>query len=157
MKKFIAFLVLCSVTQLCSASIGLSSDYILTLTITNHSSQTLNFTGVSGENVGNNFVVTPTQLIPGQQAVLTGTTTPYTDLAAAINFTDSAGSSEVLVILDPRQIRSSEGLFAMGSPEITSFNNKIISKSTNPRSLLYNNVIVVLQDKVTAGDKKIRG
>jgi len=148
MKKILASLVLFSVTQTTFGFANTSSDDTLSLTIINNSSQTLRFTGVSDSNVGNTFTMDNDVLTPGEKAVLTGTTMPYTDLAGAVNFTDSDNNSDIMTLLDPRKIKSSQGIFAMNNHNFLSFDTKTLNTGSNPLALNYNYVTLVIQDNV---------
>jgi hypothetical protein len=89
------------------------NDYTLHLTIVNHSTSILHFAGFFEQNLGNIFTLNVSDILPGGSAIVTGTTTPMTDLTGILHFTDSAGNTNLLTIIDPRQFHISLPTFIL--------------------------------------------
>jgi hypothetical protein len=156
MKKILASLVFLSAAQ---ATFGLTDTNkadMLTLTIINNSSQTLTYTGVSGVNTGNTFLIDNKKITPGDKAIVTGKTTPYADLAGAMSFNDEDGRSNILTVIDQRKYKVGQGIFLMRNDQFISFDTKTLNTSSNPHALNYNFVTLIIRDNAQNFPTEIR-
>lgn len=133
MKKMIMICFIL-VTHHCFAYNNMSS---LTLTLINHSKETLVFTKTTGQNPTNSFEVIPQKILPGNSAVIIGKTSSDFDLSGQLHFTDST-QDNILTIVDHRQFHVGQPIFSMANEKIISqVLSRTINSEINPKALMY--------------------
>ncbi len=151
-KGLITIFSLCIFTQL-SYAFNAPTNETLTLRLINHSSKTLSYIGVRKTNVGNSFFVTPTVIFPGGAAIIVGTATPYTDLAANLPFQDETHYTHLLHISDPRMINLKQPIFSIYNDKLISFVTPAsLSKNENQDidSIAYSAATIVIENTAHA-------
>jgi hypothetical protein len=144
MKKLATLLL----TGLLLPVMGVASplmDRTLTMTIVNHTTETLNFINVTNQNPGNIFSVTPASIPPQATAVVTGTITEDFDLAGLFNFTDNYGHPATFFLLDPRNFHSVEPDFFQ-SQRYNTIVEATLKGDNAPRGLYIRGALVDLQE-----------
>lgn len=148
LKLLIATLGIWTMTP-CAYALDNSSNYILTLTVVNHTNETLSFAGVKETNPGNTFQVAPTEILPGGAATITGTTTQYYDLTGHLRFRDSTGFVSLLKVQNSRHINYEQPKFSMHNENYVAYtDSKIYNKDKNVRTLMSSAATVVIQNKL---------
>jgi hypothetical protein len=123
-------------------------NHTLTLTIINNTTETLSFAGVKDMNPSNAFTMTPTEILPGGAATVTGTTTPYYDMAGQLRLKDNSGNVNLLYIENYRHINYEQPHFSMHNNNYISFTeSKTFNRDENANVLMLNAARVVIQNK----------
>jgi hypothetical protein len=152
MKAFISILATLGLCLLTSHAYALDDNhnYTLTLTVINHTNETLTFAGVKQTNPGNIFQVTPTEILPGGAATVTGTTTPYYDLTGHLRFRDSTGFVSLLRIQNHRHINYQQPKFLLHNENYIAYtHSRKYNEDTNARTLTSSAATVVIENKLS--------
>lgn len=123
---------------------------LLVLKINNHANETLTFAGITGANPCNHFTISTNDILPGGSAIIMGSTTPYYDLIGKIKFKDAAGNTNLLSIVDQRQIHLGQSVFSMHNEHFISFvTEQVFNANETPSSLSYKYVELEIDPLLT--------
>lgn len=145
MVKYVLALYICVASWTICA---LDNKHTLTLTIINKTTDTLSYLGVKSMNPSNSFSVTPTDILPGGAATVTGTTTTYYDMAAQLRFKDNTGNVNLLSIKNHHHINYDQPNFSMHNESYISFMDaKRLNRDESADALMSNTATVIIQNK----------
>lgn len=140
---------LCTCAAMSSYALDNQNNYTLTLTVVNHTDKTLSYVGPKDTNPGNAFQVTPTEILPGGAATVTGTTSQYYDLSGQLRFRDDSGFVSLLKIDNNRHINYDQPKFAMQNENYISFTDaKVDNKNEDASVLMSSAATVVIENKL---------
>jgi hypothetical protein len=88
----------------------------LTVTLVNHSNQTLTYTGVTDTNTENIFLVSPKVVLPGGTVWVTSVSNNENvpDMSGNLHFEDCAGKKIIYHVADPHQLHIGFTVPALG-------------------------------------------
>jgi hypothetical protein len=141
MKRILFFIMLACTSLFATANASTTDTSTLSLTLVNHSNETMSYAGATLFDPRNNtFSVEPAVILPGATAIITATTTELADLSGSLLFKDNAGKNNTFVIIDKRMFHTGQPLFAIDHLSRT-FKSNVTSLTFNrdgkPRALSY--------------------
>ncbi|EKD74134.1 MAG: hypothetical protein ACD_45C00063G0005 [uncultured bacterium] len=152
MKKLCMFFVVYAIAHVCYA-LDNQNNYTLNLTIINHSKETLHYTGVTGTHLGNTFLMSTNDILPGGSATVTGMTTPVNDLTGTLRFTDATGNVNLFKVIDYRQFHVGQPVFIINNDRFLSFvNSRTFNSNPNPRALSIVAAEVEVEDRFSSSE-----
>jgi hypothetical protein len=118
-----------------------TEDSTLTLTLINHSTQTLDFTKVTGYDAKNTaFTISPTIIMPNTITNIIGTSNGQSDLIGSLHFNTQNEKDIVFNIIDKRLYHVGQPLFAIDkrtSTLISHVTSSTFNTSGKPKTLSY--------------------
>ncbi|EKD53653.1 MAG: hypothetical protein ACD_60C00162G0008 [uncultured bacterium] len=145
-KKCCLFFMVYALTELCYAFD--TNPGMLSLTVINHSKETLSYSGVTGTHLGNTFLMSSNDILPGGTAVITGVTTSADDLMGAVRLRDTEGNVNLFRIDDHRRSHIGQPMFFMNNDHLVSFvKSRTFNPNANPHALAIVAAEVEIEDR----------